>query len=357
MAAAERRVADADTAVGRRPYVNPAADESSEVTGPQVRVGGAAAEVGDSTVSTRSKPTGVRRRAARGAVLAALGAGAAMAVYYFLAVPAPTPSAAPTVTALVPTTGELIIAVEPVDAEVIIDGRIEKPADDPRFFNDKAFPAGRHQVRVRRKGYAEQTRQVELPPGGRIIRKFELEPLEAELLVRTNPPGAALTLDGLDRDERSPARITGLKSTGSYMVQIRKPPCYAPVEKAVAMEGEPKRELFVELDPIPGACAEKQTPRPPAPVTAPVPATGSGAATAAGPATAPATGTGFLRITSKPPGARVFVNDADAGTTPIIKYEVPAGPARIRVIARDGQSEETTVTVRANEVSTHIAKF
>jgi hypothetical protein len=388
--AGDHAVNDAATAVGRRPHVNPAGLDpaASETTGPQLRVGGAAAEMGDSTVSTRSRPGGGRRgRAARGAVLAAMGAAGVMAAYYLLTVPAPAPEASPTQPALVPTTGELIVAVTPAEAEIIIDQRIEKPAGDPRFFNDRAFPAGRHQIRARLKGYAEMAKGVELPPGGRIIRNFNLEPLEADLMVRSNPPGAAVSMDGLDREDRTPARIAGLKATESYTVLIRKPPCYAPVEKTVALQGEPHRELFVELDLIPGACPDKQrsaagrSPPAPAPehaapvapaapvsdaprVPAAVDSPASASAPKPGSAPPAATGSanasilsGYLRVTSKPAGARVFVNDADAGTTPILNLPVPAGPARIRIIAKDGRSEETVVQVRANEVYTHIAKF
>ena len=61
------------------------------------------------------------------------------------------------------------------------------------------------------------------------------------------------------------------------------------------------------------------------------------------------TGPGGLNVQSRPAGARVFVNDQLAGSTPIAIPGLPAGPATVRIELDGYQSWTTTVRVAAGE--------
>ena len=61
------------------------------------------------------------------------------------------------------------------------------------------------------------------------------------------------------------------------------------------------------------------------------------------------TGPGGLNVQSRPAGARVFVNDRLAGSTPIAIPGLPAGPASVRIEMDGYQPWMTRVRVNAGE--------
>jgi hypothetical protein len=60
-------------------------------------------------------------------------------------------------------------------------------------------------------------------------------------------------------------------------------------------------------------------------------------------------GPGGLDVLSRPAGARVFVNDRLAGSTPVAIPGLPAGPATVRIELDGYQPWTTRVTVGAGE--------
>ena len=61
------------------------------------------------------------------------------------------------------------------------------------------------------------------------------------------------------------------------------------------------------------------------------------------------TGPGGLTVQSRPPGARVFVNDQLAGSTPVAIPGLPAGSATVRIELDGYQPWTATVRVAAGE--------
>jgi hypothetical protein len=61
------------------------------------------------------------------------------------------------------------------------------------------------------------------------------------------------------------------------------------------------------------------------------------------------TGPGGLNVQSRPPGARVFVNDQPAGSTPIVIPDLSAGSATVRIELEGYKPWTTTVRVAAGE--------
>jgi hypothetical protein len=58
-------------------------------------------------------------------------------------------------------------------------------------------------------------------------------------------------------------------------------------------------------------------------------------------------GAGRISVSSYPPGASVYVDGSEAGTTPLAEYSVTAGEHRVRVVRSGYTSYDGTVTVRA----------
>ncbi len=69
-------------------------------------------------------------------------------------------------------------------------------------------------------------------------------------------------------------------------------------------------------------------------------------------ATAARSGPGGLRVQSRPAGARVFINDRLAGSTPVAIPGLPAGAAAVRIELDGYQPWVTTVRVNPGEQTT-----
>jgi len=116
------------------------------------------------------------------------------------------------------------------------------------------------------------------------------------LLVRSTPAGALVTVDGQPRGQ-TPLVVRGLEF-GSHTV-------------SVTGAGLPRWERLVTLTP--------ERPSESFEVGAP----GASSAAAEGPAS--------LQVDSRPAGARVFVDGAPVGTTPLLLPDVSAGPHSVRI--------------------------
>ena len=143
------------------------------------------------------------------------------------------------------------------------------------------------------------------------------------LLVRTNPPGASVTIDGQDRGE-TPLSLQNV-AFGSHHVEVRYDG-YESVSRDVRLTADAAvAAVSVDLGP-----ASAPSPPPDARTAA------RGLA-------------GSLYVDSRPSGARVLLDDQLVGMTPILVPDVTAGGHRVR-IERDGyQSWVTTVDVPPSE--------
>lgn len=73
-----------------------------------------------------------------------------------------------------PQSGELVVTVDQPDAEILIDGKLQQGS--PNLLEPTSFSlsVGTHEVMIRKSGYEDETRRIEIKPG-------ELEPLFVEL--------------------------------------------------------------------------------------------------------------------------------------------------------------------------------
>jgi len=160
------------------------------------------------------------------------------------------------------------------------------------------------------------------PPKTAATPKSEVGSLKSDagpgrLLVRSTPAGATVFVDGREHG-RTPVAIRDL-SRGAHRVRLVRDG-YAPAERRVVITpSRPAQSIVVPLA-APRATASRDT-------RSTIPAPSS-----------PATMgrySGDLVIESKPPGARVYLDNKLAGTTPLSLPMVPAGSHAVR-LERDG---------------------
>jgi serine/threonine-protein kinase len=188
------------------------------------------------TVDLRAQPALARRRRvtpfAAGSVallvLAALGA---------------LRFARPRAKALPPPPG-LQITTEPAGAGVFLDG--EPVGEAPLFLPD--VPRGVHTVRILRPDHVPAELSLEVPGDGPpVLLRFVLQPLTGLLGVRSDPPRAAVLLDGRRVGTTPIARLP--VPAGSHEVRLERPG-FRPW--ATTVEARPAQVVAVEarLEPI-----------------------------------------------------------------------------------------------------------
>jgi hypothetical protein len=139
------------------------------------------------------------------------------------------------------------------------------------------------------------------------------------LLVRTSPPGATVTIDGVNR--------------GQTPLSLRDVP-FGTHAVAISQTGfeERTREVNLSVDAAVVAVSVDLVP-----------------ARAPGTTAAVQGATGSLFVDSRPPGARVLVDGRATGSTPVLLPDLAPGPHRVQ-IERDGyQIWTTTITVSGAE--------
>ena len=161
-------------------------------------------------------------------------------------------------------------------------------------------------------------------------RRASARPAPAEtggsgwLLVRTNPPGATVRVDGVNRG-RTPLSLQDV-AFGSHEVAISQ----------AGFEGR-TREVDLSVDAAVAAVSVDL-----------VPDRSTGTTAAAG------TGTGSLLVDSRPPGARVLVDGRAAGTTPVLVPDLAFGSHRVQ-IEREGYQTWTTMVALSSGERVRVA--
>jgi eukaryotic-like serine/threonine-protein kinase len=125
-------------------------------------------------------------------------------------------AAAPVQPAIVP--GQLAIDSTPQGAQVQIDGR-----SDPSWVTPFALTSmqpGSHTITVTKQGYVSDTRSVGVIGGSRASAMIHLAQLVATLVVKSDPAGANIYVDGRDVGAKTPAQVSVDK--GQHVVLVRK---------------------------------------------------------------------------------------------------------------------------------------
>jgi hypothetical protein len=246
----------------------------------------------------------------------------------------------------VPQAGTAIVPTVPSDALVSIDGKELEQRQSP-FQAQKLAPEIDHVIEISRQGFVSQTRRVRLHAGElRVLPSVELEPAVADtgFLLRSDPPAAAIIIDGQRRTEVTPARIVDLEA-GRHAVRLeyaRRPPWESTIEVARGQvldlplaqlqAREPGRNERASVQRATGRRAAMRAPRPNSRVRPAGRArTRAEKAESTVAANAPARAHGVLRVNSLP-WADVYVNDLRIGATPQLDLRLPAGRHKVRLV-------------------------
>jgi serine/threonine-protein kinase len=113
--------------------------------------------------------------------------------------------------------GQLAVDSAPQGAQVEIDG-----TSDPSWVTPFALTnvqPGQHTITISKAGYAPNTRTVNVTSGNRATEQIHLSLLMATLVVKSDPPGANVFVDGHDTNAKTPAQVSIEK--GQHLVLVR----------------------------------------------------------------------------------------------------------------------------------------
>ncbi|HTW59436.1 MAG TPA: PEGA domain-containing protein [Terriglobales bacterium] len=123
--------------------------------------------------------------------------------------------AAPAAPVIVP--GQLAIDSTPQGAQVQVDGRTDPTWVTPFALTN--LQPGNHSITVSKPGYSTDTRSIAVMSGNRASTIVHLAQLMATLIVKSNPAGANIYVDGRDVGARTPAQVSVDK--GQHVVLVR----------------------------------------------------------------------------------------------------------------------------------------
>lgn len=131
---------------------------------------------------------------------------------------------------MTPGWGDVIIKVEPEDAEVFVDNKYSGIGDQNFMGDAKGIDVGRHIISIRRENYYVQEQTVEVLSGQLTNLDYKLKPMLGVLKVET-PQGATLHLDG---KMAGTVPYTDTLLTGSYQLTLSAPG-FLELKKTVAI--------------------------------------------------------------------------------------------------------------------------
>ncbi|MDE2905459.1 MAG: PEGA domain-containing protein, partial [Acidobacteriota bacterium] len=140
-------------------------------------------------------------------------------------------------------------------------------------------------------------------------------PAAGWLLVRSEPPGATVTVDGVDRG-RTPLALSDLPFD-TYRVEVRREGFRSAARQLALTPAATVASIQIEL--------QRGADPPPAPVV------------------------GALLVESRPPGARVVIDGREVGTTPTVVSDVAAGTRSVRIELDGYRPWEAAVDVPASD--------
>jgi serine/threonine protein kinase len=113
--------------------------------------------------------------------------------------------------------GQLAIDSTPQGAQVQIDGATDASWVTPFALTN--IQPGQHSITVSKSGYSTDTRTVTITSGNRATAQIHLAQLVATLIVKSDPPGASVYVDGRDMNAKTPAQVSVDK--GQHLVLVR----------------------------------------------------------------------------------------------------------------------------------------
>lgn len=184
---------------------------------------------------------------------------------------------------LEPTLGLVLVHSIPSGATIEINGA--NRGETPLLLTD--LPLGQYRMRLIGAGYRPQ--EIDLTIDSRKPKKIEvsLDSSSATLALRSQPSGARVLINGIDRGT-TPCTVAGIPE-GEVSLQLQLDGC-EPYEQPMRMSAGERQEVTAVLKPIPAQ----------------------------------------LTVVSLPAGARIYVNDQFRGESPVTLAALEPGSYRIR---------------------------
>jgi serine/threonine protein kinase len=113
--------------------------------------------------------------------------------------------------------GQIAIDSTPQGAQVQVDGKSDPSYVTPFVLTN--LDPGQHSITVSKAGYTTDTRAVAVTSANRTTTVIHLAQLMATLIVKSDPPGANIYVDGRDVGTRTPAQVSVDK--GQHVVLVR----------------------------------------------------------------------------------------------------------------------------------------
>jgi serine/threonine protein kinase len=114
--------------------------------------------------------------------------------------------------------GELIIDSSPQGATIQLDGQGSLSFQTP--YTAVSLSVGRHTVALSKPGYATESRTIEIAAGQKSRLLVAMTELGATVSIASDPPGAAVFIDGQDTGRTTPVAVVLKK--GSHTLNLRK---------------------------------------------------------------------------------------------------------------------------------------
>ena len=115
--------------------------------------------------------------------------------------------------------GQLAIESTPAGAQVQLDGQTDASWVTPVALAN--LQPGQHSISISKPGYSTDSRTVNVTAGNRATTVVHLAKLMATLVVKSDPPGANIYVDGRDTSTKTPAQVSVDK--GQHVVLVRMP--------------------------------------------------------------------------------------------------------------------------------------
>lgn len=203
------------------------------------------------------------------------------------------------------------ITSQPEGASVIVDGK-DRGTTPVTLFD---LAPGRHHLKLRRAGYVERDRFFNTSEGPFIEKSEVLEEVKGILLLKTEPEGCNILVDGVSFGQ-TPRLITTLAAKDTHRIRLRK-------------AGYQDQIINVRFDGrVPLVREEKLV-----------------------------LASGVVDIMSEPSGAQVSVNGIDRGVTPVKVSGIPKGVATVVLKMEGFADKKLELRVNAGDVQTLSASL
>jgi eukaryotic-like serine/threonine-protein kinase len=113
--------------------------------------------------------------------------------------------------------GQLTIDSTPQGAQIQLDGKTDPSWVTPVVLT--SLQPGSHSITLSKSGFASDTRSIDVASGAHASTVIHLTQLAATLVVKSDPPGASIYIDGHDAGAKTPAQISVGK--GQHVVLVR----------------------------------------------------------------------------------------------------------------------------------------